>query len=102
MLFNLDPCGYTDFNLTTLQDIMKSFKKVEIFYTCMIGALLQYTRKQKGDGRDSRDDIEKNIKKLLDVPLENFLEAGCYGINLSGLAQQKELYIKNLAILLIS
>ncbi len=74
VLFNIDPCGYTDFNLTTLQDIMKSFKNVEVFYTCMIGALLQYTTKQKGDGRASRDSIEENIKKLLDVPLENFLE----------------------------
>ncbi len=74
VLFNIDPCGYTDFNLTTLQDIMKSFKNVEVFYTCMIGALLQYTTKQKGDGRASRDSIEENIKKLLDVPIENFLE----------------------------
>ncbi len=42
VLFNIDPCGYKQFNRNTLYDIMNSFKNAEVFYTCMIGALLQF------------------------------------------------------------
>ena len=68
VLFNIDPCGYTQVNLTTLYDIMNSFKNVEIFYTFMIGALFQYA------SWENRDATEKSIKKILGVPIENFLK----------------------------
>lgn len=42
VLFNLDPCGYTQVGLRTIQDIMLSFKNPEVFYTFMIGALFNY------------------------------------------------------------
>ena len=67
VLFNIDPCGYTDFNFTTLQDIMNSFKSAEVFYTFMIGALLQYTSWQ------NLIKTEQKIEKL-GVPVDAFLK----------------------------
>ncbi|UES42138.1 three-Cys-motif partner protein TcmP (plasmid) [Roseibium aggregatum] len=43
VLFNLDPCGYTQVGLQTIQDIVVSFKNPEVFFTFMIGALLNYS-----------------------------------------------------------
>ena len=42
VLYNLDPCGYTQVGLHTIKDIMGSFKSPEIFYTFMVGALFNY------------------------------------------------------------
>jgi len=42
VLFNLDPCGYTQVGFEIIQDIMCSFKSPEVFYTFMIGALFNY------------------------------------------------------------
>ncbi len=67
VLFNIDPCGYTDFNFTTLQDIMNSFKSAEVFYTFMIGALLQYASWQ------NLIKTEQKIEKL-GVPVDAFLK----------------------------
>jgi len=54
VIFNLDQYGYTDVRKEIINDIMNSFKSVEILYTFMIGALLQYA---------SPSDIPK-IKKI--------------------------------------
>lgn len=42
VLFNLDPCGYTQVDLHTIRDIMQSFKSPEVFFTFMIGSMLTY------------------------------------------------------------
>ncbi len=60
VLFNIDPCGYSQVNFATLRDIMNSFKNVEIFYTFMIGALLQFASLKQ----DRIHLIKNNIKKL--------------------------------------
>ena len=43
VLFNIDPCGYTQVNLPIIQDILGSFKSAEVFYTFMIGSLFNYS-----------------------------------------------------------
>ncbi len=60
VLFNIDPCGYKQFNRNTLYDIMNSFKNVEVFYTFMIRALLQYASLKQ----DRIHLIKNSIKEL--------------------------------------
>lgn len=43
VLFNIDPCGYTQVNLPIIQDILGSFKSAEVFFTFMIGSLFNYS-----------------------------------------------------------
>lgn len=43
VLFNIDPCGYTQVNLPIIQDILVSFKSPEVFFTFMIGSLFNYS-----------------------------------------------------------
>jgi len=43
VLFNIDPCGYTQVNLPIIQDILASFKSAEVFFTFMIGSLFNYS-----------------------------------------------------------
>jgi three-Cys-motif partner protein len=45
VLFNLDPCGHSHVERSTLLDIMASFTSAEIFYTFSISALLAFLRK---------------------------------------------------------
>jgi three-Cys-motif partner protein len=45
VLFNLDQCGHTNVERSTLADIMASFTSAEIFYTFAISALLAFLRK---------------------------------------------------------
>lgn len=46
VVFNLDQCGHSHVQLTTIMAIMRSRRSVEIFYTFMIEALLAFLRKQ--------------------------------------------------------
>jgi len=43
VLFNIDPCGYTQVNLPIIQDILGSFRSAEVFFTFMIGSLFNYS-----------------------------------------------------------
>lgn len=43
VLFNLDPCGYTQVSLPFIQDVLGAFKSAEVFYTFMIGSLFNYS-----------------------------------------------------------
>lgn len=45
VLFNLDQCGHSHVERTTLVDIMRSHPSVEIFYTFAIEALLSFLQK---------------------------------------------------------
>ena len=47
VLFNLDQCGDTHVQQTTITDIMRSYPAAEIFYTFMISALLAFLQKNK-------------------------------------------------------
>ncbi|TSB01616.1 three-Cys-motif partner protein TcmP [Sphingorhabdus contaminans] len=42
VIFNLDQCGHSKVNHSTLTQIMRSYRSVEIFYTFMITSLLTY------------------------------------------------------------
>lgn len=48
-IFNLDQCGYSHVEQTTLTDIMESHRSVEIFYTFAIEALLAFLEKTNPD-----------------------------------------------------
>ncbi len=67
VLFNIDPYGYTQVDFTTLYDIINSFKNVEIFYTFMVGAFLQYL---------SLKDISSVEKKIegLDISIQDYFQ----------------------------
>jgi three-Cys-motif partner protein len=45
VLFNLDQCGHSHVERSTLVDIMRSYSSVEIFYTFAIEALLSFLKK---------------------------------------------------------
>lgn len=45
VVFNLDQCGHSHVQLSTIMAIMRSRRSVEIFYTFMIEALLAFLRK---------------------------------------------------------
>jgi len=45
VLFNLDQCGHSHVDRSTLVDIMRSYSSVEIFYTFAIEALLSFLKK---------------------------------------------------------
>lgn len=45
VLFNLDQCGHSQVERSTLVDIMRSYSSVEIFYTFAIEALLSFLKK---------------------------------------------------------
>lgn len=45
LLFNLDQCGHSHVERSTLIDIMRSYPSVEIFYTFMIQSLLAFLQK---------------------------------------------------------
>jgi three-Cys-motif partner protein len=45
VLFNLDQCGHSYVERSTLVDIMRSYSSVEIFYTFAIKALLSFLKK---------------------------------------------------------
>lgn len=45
VLFNLDQCGHSQVERTTLLDIMTSYKSAEIFYTFSIQSLVAFLRK---------------------------------------------------------
>jgi three-Cys-motif partner protein len=45
VLFNLDQCGYSDVEVTTIVDVMQSFVSAEIFYTFAIKSLLAFLPK---------------------------------------------------------
>jgi len=44
VIFNLDQCGHSHINRSTLIDIMRSYSSAEIFYTFAIQALLAFLR----------------------------------------------------------
>ena len=44
VIFNLDQCGHSHVNRTTLIDIMRSYPSAEIFYTFAIESLLAFLR----------------------------------------------------------
>lgn len=45
ILFNLDPCGYSDVKLGTILDILNSYRAAEIFYTFPIQSLTTFLRR---------------------------------------------------------
>ena len=45
VLFNLDQCGHSHIERSTLVDIMRSYSSIEIFYTFAIEALLSFLKK---------------------------------------------------------
>lgn len=45
VLFNLDQCGHSHVDRATIVDIIRSFKRVEIFYTFVITSLLAFLAK---------------------------------------------------------
>lgn len=45
VVFNLDQCGHSHVDRTTLLDIMRSYPSAEIFYTFMISSLLAFLQK---------------------------------------------------------
>lgn len=45
VVFNLDQCGHSHVERTTILDIMRSYPSAEIFYTFMIGSLLAFLQK---------------------------------------------------------
>ncbi|HYW15543.1 MAG TPA: three-Cys-motif partner protein TcmP [Allosphingosinicella sp.] len=47
VLFNLDQCGHSHVERSTLLDIMRAHPSVEIFYTFMIEALLAFLKKSQ-------------------------------------------------------
>lgn len=49
VLFNLDQCGHSHVERTTLLDIMRATPSVEIFYTFAIEALLSFLQKSNPD-----------------------------------------------------
>lgn len=65
IIFNIDPCGYTQFQLSFLKDIMKSFRSPEIFYTFMIGSLFNYASWENKDRT-------QNFLRELGFSLEKF------------------------------
>lgn len=45
VLFNLDQCGHTHVAISTLNDILQSFRSAEIFYTFVIDSLVTFLNK---------------------------------------------------------
>lgn len=45
VLFNLDQCGHTHVAISTLNDILRSFRSAEIFYTFLIDSLVTFLNK---------------------------------------------------------
>lgn len=56
VLFNLDPCGNSDVDRRTISDIMTSFRSAEVFFTAMIGSLINFLTK------DDRRKLERSLR----------------------------------------
>ena len=70
VIYNIDPYGYKDLKIDIIKDIMISFKKPEVFFTFMIGAILQYLNPKS---------IHKENNALyqnFEIPLEDILKDG--------------------------
>lgn len=63
VLFNLDPCGNSDVDRRTISDIMVSFRSAEVFFTAMIGSLINFLNK------DDRLSLENSLR-LYDISPE--------------------------------
>ncbi|MCA3559952.1 MAG: three-Cys-motif partner protein TcmP [Aestuariivirga sp.] len=56
VLFNLDPCGNSSVERRTISDIMSSFRSAEVFFTAMIGSLINFLNK------DDRIALENSLR----------------------------------------
>lgn len=58
VIYNLDQCGHSQVNISTLADIMRSANSVEVFYTFSIESLLAFL------SRTSRSQMERQLRPL--------------------------------------
>jgi len=72
VLFNLDQCGYSKVNIDIIENIMQSWKSVEIFLTFSIDTILTFiSPDEEKNSVILNPDIHKEIYALLDSGAKN-------------------------------
>lgn len=70
VIYNIDPYGYTDLKIDIIKDIMTTFQKPEVFFTFMIGAVLQYLNPKSIQKENNA------FSQYFGIPLKDILNNG--------------------------